>query len=194
MKNPDNALGEFAIRELAMCASPEEMDTIFAASGPWLKSLSVYHRIEKQFQGMKATAVGQKFTDFSGKTIDGAASSLSDFVGKGQYTLVDFWASWCGPCRSESPHIAELYNTYKDKGLTVLGVAVWDKPENTKKAIKELNIDWPQIIDTGMTPMDLYGVKGIPFILLFGPDGTIIARDLRGEGMKNKVAEVLNNK
>ena len=102
--------------------------------------------------------------------------------------------SWCGPCRSESPHIAELYNTYKDKGLTVLGVAVWDKPENTKKAIKELNIDWPQIIDTGMTPMDLYGVKGIPFILLFGPDGTIIARDLRGEGMKNKVAEVLNNK
>lgn len=97
MKNPDNALGEFAIRELAMCALPEEMDTIFAASGPWLKSLSVYHRIEKQFQGMKATAVGQKFTDFSGKTIDGAASSLSDFVGKGQYTLVDFWASWCGP-------------------------------------------------------------------------------------------------
>lgn len=90
MKNPDNALGEFAIRELAMCALPEEMDTIFAASGPWLKSLSVYHRIEKQFQGMKATAVGQKFTDFSGKTIDGAASSLSDFVGKGQYTLVDF--------------------------------------------------------------------------------------------------------
>lgn len=194
MKNPDNALGEFAIRELAMCALPEEMDTIFAASGPWLKSLSVYHRIEKQFQGMKATAVGQKFTDFSGKTIDGTASSLSDFVGKGQYTLVDFWASWCGPCRSESPHIAELYNTYKDKGLTVLGVAVWDKPENTKKAIKELNIDWPQIIDTGITPMDLYGVKGIPFILLFGPDGTIIARDLRGEGMKNKVAEVLNNK
>ena len=127
------------------------------------------------------------------QTLDGETVTLAALSNE-EPVLIYFWASWCGPCRSESPHIAELYNTYKDKGLTVLGVAVWDKPENTKKAIKELNIDWPQIIDTGMTPMDLYGVKGIPFILLFGPDGTIIARDLRGEGMKNKVAEVLNNK
>lgn len=196
MKNPDNALGEFAIRELAMCALPEEMDTIFAASGPWLKSLSVYHPHRKcSFKAWKATAVGQKFTDFSGKTIDGAASSLSDFVGKGQYTLVDFWASWCGPCRSESPHIAELYNTYKDKGLTVLGVAVWDKPENTKKAIQGTQY---RLAANYRHRYDAHGSvrckNGIPFILLFGPDGTIIARDLRGEGMKNKVAEVLNNK
>lgn len=143
---------------------------------------------------MKATAIGQKFTDFSGKAVDGSEVSLSDYVGKGTYTLVDFWASWCGPCRAESPHVAQLYNEYKDKGLTVLGVAVWDKPEHTKKAIKELNINWPQIIDTGMTPMDLYGVNGIPFIILFGPDGTIIARDLRGEAMIKKVTEVLNIK
>ena len=131
MKNPDNALGEFAIRELAMCALPEEMDTIFAASGPWLKSLSVYHRIEKQFQGMKATAVGQKFTDFSGKTIDGAASSLSDFVGKGQYTLVDFWASWCGPCRMVSPIIDEIANERTD--VKVGKVNVDEQPELAAK-------------------------------------------------------------
>ncbi|WP_220654069.1 TlpA disulfide reductase family protein [Bacteroides fragilis] len=194
MNNPDNALGEYAIRSLIMSASPEEMEPIFATAGPWLKSLQTYKRIEKQCQAMKATAIGQKFTDFSGKAVDGSEVSLSDYVGKGTYTLVDFWASWCGPCRAESPHVAQLYNEYKDKGLTVLGVAVWDKPEHTKKAIKELNINWPQIIDTGMTPMDLYGVNGIPFIILFGPDGTIIARDLRGEAMIKKVTEVLNIK
>lgn len=85
---------------------------------------------------MKATAIGQKFTDFSGKAVDGSEVSLSDYVGKGTYALVDFWASWCGPCRAESPHVAQLYNEYKDKGLTVLGVAVWDKPEHTKKQSK----------------------------------------------------------
>ena len=191
MKNPDNALGEFAIRELAMCASPEEMDTIFAASGPWLKSLSVYHRIEKQFQGMKATAVGQKFTDFSGKTIDGAASSLSDFVGKGQYTLVDFWASWCGWCRAEFPVLKEVYAKYKDQNFELLGIAVNDDREKTLKAMKEDGVTWPQILNTGKVAMEAYGIAGIPEIILFAPDGKILARGLRGDELKAKVVEVM---
>ena len=113
------------------------------------------------------------------------------YVGKGKYVWVDFWASWCGPCRAEIPNIKELYDKYHSKGLDVLGVAVWDKVEDTQKAIKELGIVWPQIINAQQIPTELYGIQGIPHIILFAPDGTIVARDLREEAMKEKVAEVM---
>ena len=108
--------------------------------------------------------------------------------------VVDFWASWCGPCRAETPVLAEIYNQYKNKDLEVLGVAVWDNPENTQKAIEELKITWPQILNAGDKPTKLYGINGIPHIILFGPDGTIISRDLRGDAMKAKVKEVIETK
>ena len=96
-----------------------------------------------------------------------------------------------GPCRAEIPNIKELYDKYHSKGLDVLGVAVWDKVEDTQKAIKELGIVWPQIINAQQIPTELYGIQGIPHIILFAPDGTIVARDLREEAMKEKVAEVM---
>ena len=141
----------------------------------------------------KKTAEGQMFTDFTIEQPDGTKASLSDYVGKGKYVLVDFWASWCGPCRGEIPNIKELYDKYHAKGLDVLGVAVWDKPEDTQAAIKELGIVWPQIINAQQIPTELYGIQGIPHIILFAPDGTIAARDLRDEAMKEKVAEVMKN-
>ena len=133
------------------------------------------------------------FTDFTIEQPDGTKVSLSDYVGKGKYVLVDFWASWCGPCRGEIPNIKELYDKYHAKGLDVLGVAVWDKPEDTQAAIKELGIVWPQIINAQQIPTELYGIQGIPHIILFAPDGTIVARDLRDEAMKEKVVEVMKN-
>ncbi len=129
----------------------------------------------------KATAVGTMFTDFEVEC-DGKTQKLSDFVGKGQYVLVDFWASWCGPCRAEIPNLIDVYNKYKDKNLNVLGVTVSDRVEDSKGAIEELGINYPQIMgEQSTTAADLYGVMGIPHIILFGPDGTILARDLRGE-------------
>lgn len=129
----------------------------------------------------KATAVGTMFTDFEVEC-DGKTQKLSDFVGKGQYVLVDFWASWCGPCRAEIPNLIDVYNKYKDKNLNVLGITVSDRVEDSKGAIEELGINYPQILgEQSTTAADLYGVMGIPHIILFGPDGTILARDLRGE-------------
>lgn len=190
-ENPNNAVGEFAIRVLSMVCTTAEMDEVFANADPWLMSLQTPKRLKREVEAKKQTAEGKMFVDFDGEKEDGSPVSLSAYVGKGKYTLVDFWASWCGPCREESPNVAELYNKYKDQGLEVVGVATWDKPANSKKAIKELNATWPQILNTEMKPMELYGVNGIPFIILFAPDGTIVARNLRGESMKQKVAEVL---
>lgn len=137
-----------------------------------------------------ATAVGQMFTDFEAE-YDGKVQRLSDYVGKGKYVLVDFWASWCGPCRGEIPTIIELYNKYAGEKFEVLGVATWDEPEDTKKAIEELGIKYPQIMNAQKAGSDAYGIEGIPQIILFGPDGTILKRDLRGEEMVKAVEEAL---
>ena len=121
---------------------------------------------------------------------DGKTIRLSDYVGKGQYVLVDFWASWCGPCREEIPNLITAYNKYKEQGLIVLGVAVCDKPEATTQAIKELNIPYPQILNSQKIATDLYGIEGIPEIILFAPDGTILKRGLRDEEIEKTLAEI----
>ncbi len=129
----------------------------------------------------------EQFKDFTGTTPDGKSVKLSDYVGKGSYALVDFWASWCGPCRREMPNIKEIHSTYAPKGLTVVSVAVWDGDNSTSRdAISEIGMTWNQIF-TGedTTPTDIYGIEAIPHIIIFGPDGKILARELRGQELKD---------
>lgn len=141
---------------------------------------------EKDGSEKRGTEVGQKFVDFE---IDGV--KFSDFVGNGKYVLVDFWASWCGPCKREIPNIASVYEKYKGKDFNVLSVAVWDKPEDTAVAAKAHGVVWDQIVNAQKVPTDIYGIKGIPHIMLIGPDGTIIRRDLRGPEIEKAVSEAL---
>ena len=139
-----------------------------------------YTRIAKQvkaFNQLELTAEGKMFTDF---TVESTGEKLSDYVGKGNYVLVDFWASWCGPCKREIPNLVKILKKHQDKGLTVLGVAVWDKVEDTKQAIETFKIEWPVMLDVQTGPTDLYGISGIPHIILFAPDGTIVSRGLQG--------------
>ena len=143
----------------------------------------------------QATAEGKMFTDFTvvQDPADslGSKVSLSDFVGKGKYVLVDFWATWCGPCKAEIPNIAAVYEKYKGEDFDVLSIAVWDDPADTKVSAKEHGVVWNQIINAQQVPTDLYGIEGIPHIILFGPDGTILKRNLRGEDIESAVAEAL---
>lgn len=188
-RNKDNAVGAWAIANWNL--EPVQFDSVLNLAGETLKANPLIKMMIQQQEILKKTAEGAMFTDFTIEQPDGSKASLSDYVGKGKYVLVDFWASWCGPCRAEIPNIKELYDKYHSKGLDVLGVAVWDKVEDTQKAIKELGIVWPQIINAQQIPTELYGIQGIPHIILFAPDGTIVARDLREEAMKEKVAEVM---
>ena len=143
----------------------------------------------KRLVSVQPTDVGCKFVDFAVE-YDGKTTHLSDYVGRGKYVLVDFWASWCGPCREEIPNIIEAYYKYKDCGLQVIGIAVSDKPEATLKAIKDDGVPYPQIINSQEIATDIYNISGIPHIILFAPDGTILARGLRGEELEKKLEEI----
>ena len=116
---------------------------------------------------------------------------FEDYVGQGKYTLVDFWASWCGPCRAETPNMVAVFEKYRDKGLIVIGVPVNDKLDATKKALKDLGIHYPQVLDPSLRLAEQFGFVGIPHIILFDPEGNIIAEDLRGAQIEEAVSKVL---
>ena len=151
-------------------------------------------RIKENVEKMKATAVGQKFTDFEMQTPEGKTVKLSDYVGKGKTVLVDFWASWCGPCRREMPNLVEAYAKYKNKNFEIVGVSLDQNGDSWKEAIDKLNITWPQMSDLKYWNNEgakLYAVSSIPHTVLIDGDGIILARGLHGEELQEKLAEVL---
>ncbi|MBR4679480.1 MAG: AhpC/TSA family protein [Bacteroidales bacterium] len=145
---------------------------------------------EQAAEALAKTSEGAMFVDFSAE-YDGKTQKLSDFVGKGKYVLVDFWASWCGPCRREIPNLIDVYNKYKGSKFEVIGVATWDEPDDTKKAIAELQIPYPQIMNAQEAGSAAYGIRGIPEIILFAPDGKIVKRGLRGSDIETEVKKCL---
>lgn len=187
-KNRNNRLAVIALKEAVdnECFDPDEIRRIVDSLHDTLKTNPDVVRILDRLDVLERTAVGCKFTDFE---VDGV--KFSDFVGKGKYVLVDFWASWCGPCKAEIPNIKAVYEKYHGKDFDVLSVAVWDKPEDTVASAKEHGIVWNQIINAQRIPTDLYGINGIPTIMLIGPDGTILDRTMRGEQIMKVVSEHL---
>ena len=149
-------------------------------------------KVKEKAEAALSQKEGEMFKDFAVE-YKGKTTRLSDYVGRGQYVLADFWASWCGPCRQQIPDLIGLYQQYKKKGLTVLGIAFRDKPEETEKAIRDLGISYPQIINAQDIPATLYGIDALPHTILFDPDGTIIARGLRGEDIDKKLKEIFND-
>lgn len=151
--------------------------------------------LEKQMSKAVATSwVGKEAPDFSMPDINGKEVKLSSFRGK--YVLVDFWASWCGPCRSENPNLVNAYNQFKNKNFTVLGVSL-DRPGQKDKwlqAIKDDKLAWTNISDLqfwNSPVVSLYGFDGIPFNVLLDPQGKVIAESLRGPELEGKLEEVL---
>lgn len=191
-ENIDNPIGYFLFLQQAGGMDRKE----FAAAVARHPELSRYERVKRyadSFSRQEATAEGKPFADFEIEH-DGVKHRLSDVVGKGDYVLVDYWASWCGPCIRQTAVIKDLYNEYKDRGLKVLGVAVWDEPDATRAAIRNHDLPWECWLNGGNVPTDIYGIMGIPCIILYGPDGTIISRDKQDDELRAAVRAALDSK
>lgn len=136
--------------------------------------------------------LGKEAPDLSMQTPDGKEMKISDF--KGKYLLVDFWASWCGPCRAENPNVVKAYNQYKDKNFTILGVSLDKDKDAWTKAIAADHLSWNHMSDLkywSSEAVSAYQFSGIPFNVLIDPTGKIIAQNLRGDDLDHKLAEVL---
>lgn len=198
-QNKDNGIGPWAFNNYLMMNGSfgeAQIDSLLAELPDSYKTLKRVEKAKSDAKQKALVAVGHKFIDFAIKTEDGKTEKLSDYVGKGQYVVVDFWASWCGPCRRAiKDELLPIYKKFSGKGLTVLGVAVWDAPADTHKAIGEMQIPWKVMIgDKKLTePTDLYGVSGIPHIMIVDPQGTIVAQGVSGQELLSKVDEIMKH-
>lgn len=165
---------------------------LYENSGKEAHAYAMNEEVYQRCRSTLSTAIGGRFVDFSVEdgSMDGGKVSLSDFAGKGNYLIVDFWASWCGPCKAEMPYLKAVYDKYKGKNFDIVSIAVSDKRENSIEAIKEHGMTWNQILNAQKIPQKLYGISSIPQIMLIGPDGTIMAKNLRGEGIMATMDEI----
>ncbi len=142
----------------------------------------------------KRLSEGQPFPDITLSSPDGQSVALSDYAGKGKYVLIDFWASWCRPCRMANPHVVKLYNQYKDKGFEIVGVSLDKTKADWLKAIEDDGLTWPQMSDLKFwqsAAVKLYNVTSIPYTILLDKDGKILAKNLPPDALNAKLAELM---
>ena len=196
-RHTSDILGIYLLREGAInYLSPSTWLELFSKMEPWLKTKPTVYNMsyfKSMMEKTVKTSEGTMFVDMESE-VDGHTCRLSDYVGKGRYVLADFWQSTCAPCLTQIPMMKSIYQRYNERGLTVLGIAVSEDAEKSRRAIKKHGITYPQLLNTQDQYSDAYGIQAIPYSILFAPDGTILARGLRGEEIEKKLEEIFNNK
>lgn len=186
-EHKDDLMGAVLLFYLAYDLPADEVMAMYDNASEIVKNTAFMQKTAAVWAIQAQSAPGQKYIDIE-VPFEGQTQRLSDYIGNGRkLTIVDFWASWCGPCKEEIPYLKAVYERYKDQGVEVVGVATWDEPAATRKAIEALAIPYPQILNAQRIGSDAYGIQGIPEILLIGEDGTILARGLRGAEIEEAV-------
>ena len=171
-----------------------QRDELLALMKAKKANFPVYRHINNQLEAKQRTAAGQQYTDFSLPDASGKRTALSEYVKRNKLTMIDFWASWCGPCRAEMPHVKKVYEAFHSKGFEIVGVSLDSKKDLWLGAVKQMKMPWPQVCDllVWKSPAAAaYNVSAIPATVLINQNGEIVARDLRGDDLYNQVAELL---
>ena len=190
--NPDSYVSTFVIVSSMGQMEYEQLKERYSLLGEKAKASAQGKAIAAQIAKLESTAIGQIAPNFTITTPEGESISLYDI--KGKVKLIDFWASWCGPCRGENPHVVEIYKEYHPKGLEIFGVSLDNNKEAWVKAIADDGLVWKHGSDLKgwqSAPAQLYSVTGIPHTVLLDENNKIIAKNLRGDELKQKIAELL---
>ena len=182
--NLDNGLGLLAFRFVIQRQDDDTIEEMIGRFSPEMQTKPILVDCLQMIQTKRATQEGSMFKDIEATLPDGSVRHLSDYIGHGKYVLVDFWASWCGPCRGETPYLKAAYAKYSGPDFDIVGVTVNDKAKDAKALVDKEKIPWDQLYIEDGRAATIYGFSSIPQIFLFGPDGTLLKREgLRGEGI-----------
>lgn len=193
-RNLNNVAGAYIFWQNRGTFTPELQSSIIDKAGDLFKADQFVKIIIDRLSMMKQVMIGKKFIDLTMKTPEDKTASLSNYAGKGKYVLIDFWASWCPPCRAEIPHLKKVYDKFKSKGFEIVGVSFDKEKEKWVKGIAELKINWPQISDLQYWNSEgakQYAVRAIPHTVLLDKEGIIIAKDLDAIALEKKLNELI---
>lgn len=195
LENIKNNIGEFYFIAYVQSFTPEQLKNLYAASTPEYKEKkAVKNLMQRIVWSKESSLIGQQFPDLTLLTPEGKKEKLSDYIGKGKVVLLDFWASWCRPCRIAMPELKSTYDEFKDKGFEIVAISLDERESAWKNAIESIGMTWINFSDLGgwnSEATSAYGVDRVPLSFLIDKDGKIVAFNLKGNELKNHIQSLL---